>query len=123
MFGKTFKDYLYGTIPNTNLTWEQAIKIKIEYRFNQYWLLIEPKIWVEAPDNLSDKQINLIKNFINKKYTYRYNFPSNIILNNWIAFLVGKNKDKIISLDDKLENSPKFKVNGTTAFTGRLSDE
>lgn len=123
MFGKTFKEYLYGTIPNTNLIWEQAIKIKIEHRFNQYWLLLEPKIWVETPVDLSNEQINVVKNFINKKYTYRYNLSSNIILDNWIDFLVGKNKDKIISLDDKLEKSPKFKVNGTTAYTGRLSDE
>ena len=122
MFGKTFKEYLFGTIPNINLNWEQAIKIKIEHIFDQYWLIIEPKIWVESPVDLNEEQMNIIKTFINKKYTNRYNIPSNAILDSWIDFLVGKNKNKTISLDMKMEDAPNFTINGTTAYSRRLSD-
>ena len=120
---KTIKEYLYGTIPKINLNWEQAIKIKLEYRYKRYWLLLEPKIWVESQDDLNGEQINTIKNFINQKYTYRYNFQSNIILDNWIKLLIGKNNYKIICLDNNYENSPKFKIDGITAYTRRLSNE
>ncbi len=123
MFGKIFKDYFYGTITGSNLKWSQAVKIKIEYRFSQYWLLLEPKIWVEAPVDIDEGQVNIIKNFLNNKYTYRYNVPSNVILDNWIEFLVGKNKNFIISLDKNIKDSPRFKIIGITAFTRRLSND
>ena len=122
MFGQQFKEYCYGKISNSSIEWIQAIKIKIEYRYNKFWLLTEPKIWIET-ETKEESQINQFKKFLNKKYTYRYNIPSNIILDKWIELLIGKNKNKTLVLNKEIKDSPKFIINGTTAYSGRITND
>jgi hypothetical protein len=37
---------LSGRVPGTPLTWSEALKLRVEYRFARSWLLIEPTVWV-----------------------------------------------------------------------------
>lgn len=113
-----FAEYCYGKIPNTNIEWVQALKISAEFRFEQLWLILEPKIWVE-PKEYDENITNKIKTFINSKYSNRMNSVSNLFLDKWINLLIGKNKNKELMLFQSSEKdiSPKFIVNGTTAYS------
>ncbi len=113
-----FAEYCYGKIPKTNVEWTQSLKISLEFRFKQLWLILEPKIWVEQKE-YDDNITNQIKIFINSKYSNRMNSVSNQILDKWINLLIGKNKNKeLLFQSSEKDISPKFIINGTSAFSG-----
>ncbi|DAA98943.1 TPA: hypothetical protein CPT88_00800 [Candidatus Gastranaerophilales bacterium HUM_8] len=115
-----FKEYYYGNIPKLNVPWAQAIKLKLEYRYNTLWLIIEPKIWIED-ETFDSNTLNAIKVFVNSKLSNRFNIPSNQILDSWIDLLIGKNQNKHLCLfsGSKSEIIPSFTVSGITAYSGR----
>lgn len=116
---KPFSDYYYGNIPYTNINWSQAIKIHLEFRYNKLWLIMEPTIWIDSIPFNDEELYNKIKIFINNKLSTRFNLASNQILNAWIEFLIGKNKNKSLNLfesHNEIEISPAFIINGTTAY-------
>ena len=115
-----FKEYYYGNIPKLNVPWAQTIKLKLEYRYNTLWLIIEPKIWIED-ETFDSNTLNAIKVFVNSKLSNRFNIPSNQILDSWIDLLIGKNQNKHLCLfsGSKSEIIPSFTVSGITAYSGR----
>jgi len=112
-------EYCYGNIPGTHIIWTQALKLSAEFRFDQFWLIIEPKIWVE-PAEYDENTINKIKTFINSKYTYRINNASNQFIDAWVNLLIGKNQNKKLALFQSTIDivSPQFIISGITAYTG-----
>lgn len=115
-----YKEYFYGKIPSSNIEWVQALKLKLEYRYENLWLIIEPRLWVDDETSELDT-LNTIKTFLNSKLSNRFNVASNQFLDNWIDLLIGKNKNKQLCLYPAItpENSPFFIINGITAYSGR----
>lgn len=99
--------------------WAECIEIKLEYRNDQFWLVITPDIWIEP----CDKRIEMTDFIINRKKR-RYNFIYNQLLDAWKNLLFGKAvKDPVeirtYDFDDNIAN-PCFIISPITAFSGRL---
>jgi hypothetical protein len=81
---------LSGRVPGTPLTWSEALKLRVEYRFARSWLLIEPTVWVwrdPDPERRFDQER---KSFIREHHVRRYNREWNLLLQAWADVLTGK---------------------------------
>lgn len=76
-----------GTVPRTHLKWVEAVRLRIEHRWNRLWLLVEPSIWVEPTDD--DALYLEGRDFIRSRLARRYNRPWNAVLDGWIMAIVG----------------------------------
>ena len=89
-----FKEYYYGNIPKLNVPWAQAIKLKLEYRYNTLWLIIEPKIWIED-ETFDSNTLNLtykifktmVFAIVAEELIFRESI-SDVIKNKWVFILV-----------------------------------
>ena len=48
-------DYISGTVRGTKITWSEACSIRLDYRLDRLWLLIEPIVKRNIPDETSEK--------------------------------------------------------------------
>jgi len=81
---------LSGQVPGTPLTWSEALKLGVEYRFARSWLLIEPTVWVwrdPDPERRFDQER---KSFIREHHVRRYNREWNTLLQAWVDVLTGE---------------------------------
>lgn len=92
---KTGPTPLSGVIPKTSIPWEQAVKIKIEYRIDRLWLLLEPTIWMQIADETPEDHRYIASDFIREALATRYNGTWNSFLNAWIEVIVGANESRI----------------------------
>jgi NAD-dependent SIR2 family protein deacetylase len=100
-------------------SWSECIEIKLDYRNDQFWLVITPDIWVEP----YDKRTEMTDFIINRKKR-RYNPMYNQLLDAWKNLLFGKDikssvKIRPYDFDDDIAN-PCFVISPITAFSGRL---
>lgn len=72
---------LTGTIPRTNIGWSEAIVIRIEYRMEKLWLIVEPTIWLHIK---YDHNLMLgAAKFIRDRLASRYNKVFSRIISGW----------------------------------------
>jgi hypothetical protein len=86
---RTALDRLSGQLPGTPLTWSEALKLRVEYRFDRCWLLVEPTVWVwrdRDPERRFDQER---KRFIREHHVARYNPAWNTLLQAWVDVLTG----------------------------------
>lgn len=108
---------LTGSVRGLGKTyWAEAISIRLEYRNNAWWLLINPDIWI-SPLSEREKAVEFLRN----KKLYRYNTQSSHLLNEWISLILGTvgEHDVSASCFSKSEYQPTFKLNARTAFSYR----
>lgn len=111
---------LSGSIPGTGLRWYEAVVIKLEYRFDRLWLILEPTIYADRPQSDLDRE--RAKEFCRKRANGRYNNLWNQSLDAWVEFLVGRGKESSLSaLGLEPGHDASFKLHGVTAFSGRAS--
>jgi hypothetical protein len=103
-----------GILPsNKDVVWAEAVKIKMEVRNNQLFLLIRPTIWIE-PKTERQNAIEFIKN----RLRYRYNSITHNLLNDWIQILFGGvNKEVTVSCFNDSNFPAVFKINTRTAYS------
>lgn len=85
---------LSGVIKNTAAKWSEALEIKLQYKHERLWLLITPTIWLDRPDNLTDKEMDNAQEFVRERLATRYNSVYNSIMDSWISILVGTGDDR-----------------------------
>lgn len=78
---------LGGVVAGTGLPWREAIEVRLEFRFQQLWLLYVPTVWVEMPDG--DEHRVARSEFIRSRVADRYNRQVNRLLDAWKGILVG----------------------------------
>lgn len=61
-----------------NIKWAECIEIKLEYKNDQYWLVINPDIWIDPADRRSEMSM-----FIVNKKKKRYNSVYNKLIDCW----------------------------------------
>lgn len=81
-----------GTIARTKLHWEEAVKIRLEFRLDRLWLLLEPEIWVE--DSTDEIEIATGREYVRDRLTRRYNVKWNSLLEGWIRLLTGTQSER-----------------------------
>lgn len=103
-----------GNVPkHYGVTWSEAIKVRIEYRNGNLYLMIKPTIWIDPKD---ERRKHL--EFIRSKILKRYNSKMNDILNAWIKILLGQiNTDAEIVCYENSEFPATFRLNTRTAYS------
>jgi hypothetical protein len=76
-----------GTVPQIRQPWAEAIRLRLEYRFDALWLLIEPTVWVEASNERAASEG--AGEFIRAKLAGRFNSDANEVLAAWASVLTG----------------------------------
>jgi len=114
---KAVKD-VTGILRDFGLAWAEAIKVHLEYRFDNLWLLMEPTLWVEPTDD--DDAFEAGREFIKSRLTTRYNSSYNEIIDAWAHILTNSQNESEISafgIHDGCDAS--FIISRITAFSWR----
>ena len=99
--------------------WAEALRITIDERNGQLWMLVHPDLWIWPPRARRDAQ-----DFIEHRRRYRFNHKYNEILNAWLRIVLGDHRSptkvELSAFDggDDVEN-PRFLLGSRTAFTRR----
>jgi len=80
-----------GTIGATRLKWAEAVRIRVEFKLERLWLLIEPTVWSEKTEDITAQDI--AKEFIRNRSVTRYNKQWSDLLDAWSEVLLGKGPD------------------------------
>lgn len=102
------------------VSWAEALRISIDQRNGQLWLLVDPEIWIWPPRARSNA-----REFLDKRRADRLNEKYAKLLDAWVKVL-SQTDERNIEIDlspfdngTDIEN-PKFKIGNRTAFTKRV---
>ncbi|NOZ86872.1 MAG: SIR2 family protein [Deltaproteobacteria bacterium] len=106
-----------GNVPGLqNVTWAEAVSIRLEERGGRLWLMLRPDIWIKP---LAKRQE--ARDFMRQRGKNRYNNKSYNLLNEWIGILLGSvgTGDTIkVSCFPKSDFSADFEIGTRTAYSG-----
>ena len=103
------------------VTWAEAVRVSIDFKNGQLWLLLDPDIWIGPRRARKDAA-----DFLDQRRGDRYNKTYNALLDAWIQIVLGtpeRNIEVTLSAFDAGTGSenPFFKVASRTAFARRLA--
>jgi len=103
------------------VTWSEAVRIAVDTRAGQYWLLLDPDVWIWPA-----RARELAKEFLDDRRKDRVNRKYNELLDAWITLAVGptgRNIDISVAPFDgggDAEN-PVFRIATRTAYARKLT--
>jgi hypothetical protein len=107
-----------GNVAGTELTWCEAAEIRLEYRLDGLWLLLDPTIAVlRVTDQPLPEQA---KEFIRERQATRYNKKANDLIDAWRDVIFGGDQEIVLrafGLSDGVDAA--FKLDRVTAFSYR----
>jgi hypothetical protein len=104
-----------GVIPGTNVSWSEAVSIRLEYRMGQLWMLLEPTVSFDKTE--SDDQRYACGEFVRERQARRYNRLADTILNAWLHLLLpGTGEAAVCAFTDKPGMEARFTFSRRTAF-------
>lgn len=118
---EALKDYngnlgiISGRISSSpDVTWSEAVNVKLEIRNGVAYLILRPTIWIE-PHLERRNQIDFIK----RRKSKRYNKTTNMLLDAWIKILLGNVGvgEAIINIYDRKKYPATFRISTRTAFS------
>jgi len=103
------------------VTWSEALRISIDFRAGQHWVLLDPDVWIWP---LRARRI--ADEFLDERRADRYNKKYNTLLDAWIALVLGtteRNTEVVLSAFDEGSDAenPSFRIATRTAFSRRLA--
>lgn len=112
--------YLSGQVPSTNVKWAHAVHIRLDYKSNRLWLLMNPTLWFDSPDDapLPDRA----KEFRREKLARLYNSQFNDLIDGWAFLLCGGRspvKIQTFGIGDGVDAS--FTLGHVTAYSHRIA--
>jgi hypothetical protein len=96
-----------GNVDGTEIGWAEAIRIRIEHRIDNLWLLMDPTYYTS-------------REFIRQRLARRYNTEWNKIIDAWVSIITGGQKEctlRAFGISDGCDAV--FNVSRTTAFSWR----
>lgn len=109
--------YITGKVPGLpDVTWAEAVSIRLEERDGMLWVMLRPDIWIKPIGKRQDA-----REFLRKRRLYRYNNKSYMLLDAWIGILlgtVGAGVGVNVSCFKDEEYSGVFEVGTRTAYSG-----
>lgn len=101
-----------GKTPNQMAFWAEAVRIKMECRNNQLFLMVTPILWIEPK---TERQKN--KEFIKYTLRFRFNSTANEVLNAWAQILLGQNAESELGCYIDSAYPAVFKIIKRTAYS------
>ena len=112
-------DRVSGVVPRTDIPWSEACGLRVDYRLEQLWLLIEPTVTTELPADAPDEIVELTREFVRERRARRHNRFANALLDGWISLIVGREprvRLKTFGIADGVD--AEFEILRTSAFSG-----
>lgn len=76
-------------MPQTGITWAEAVRIRLDYRLDRLWLLLEPATWTSLPIPPDQAAEKIAREFVRERAAKRYNGQWSHVLDAWITTLLG----------------------------------
>lgn len=113
-------DQLSGVAPGTNIPWREGCELRLDWRLDQLWLLLDPCIVLDLEDGMSEEAIAKARDFVRERRAQRRNKASNSVLDGWIELIVGKEESRhyrAFGISDGIDAD--FEIQRVTAYSGR----
>jgi SIR2-like domain len=112
-------DRISGLVPKTDVAWSEACGVRVDYRLDLLWLLIEPTVATELAAEAADEIAELTREFVRERRARRHNCLANALLDGWISLIVGREPSvrlKAFGIADGID--AEFEILRTSAFSG-----
>ena len=113
-------DRVSGTVPETSVPWSEACRLRMDYRLDQTWLLLEPMVETELPEDAPDEVIETTREFVRERRAGRHNRMANALLDGWISLVFGDAQSvrlRAFDIGDGVD--AEFELLRTSAFSGQ----
>jgi hypothetical protein len=124
---------LTGTVPNTPLSWAEAVELSIERVGSSWWLLLAPEVWVSPIPRDGEGEATVVQmraqraaaaELVRRRRAQRYNRDANAILDAWVKLLCagrGPREVRTWNLASGDGVDPAFEIVGISAFSRPFS--
>ena len=113
-------DQVSGIVPKTSVAWSEACKLRMDYRLDQIWLLLDPMVLTELPDDAPDEVVETTRKFVRERRARRHNRMANALLDGWISLIFGSGQSvRLRTFDIGDGVNAEFKLLRTSAFSGQ----
>lgn len=113
-------DRVSGVVSGTSVAWSEACTLRMDYRLDQVWVLLEPMVVTELPDDAPDDVVETTREFVRERRARRHNRMANALLDGWISLLFGEAQSvrlRTFDIGDGVD--AEFELLRTSAFSGR----
>jgi len=110
-----------GIVPGTSIEWVEVCGLRLDYRDDQLWLLLNPRTHVIWNDDASLDDRNKAKDFARERMARRYNSQANDLLDSWRTILLGADKGEVTLTTGPFTKGigASFTINTISGFSGR----
>ena len=82
-------DRIAGCVKDTKVAWTEACGLRLDHRLGVLWLLLEPRVVLDVPEDVPGEQLELARAFVRERLARRRNREANAMLDGWIGLLAG----------------------------------
>jgi hypothetical protein len=115
-------DRVVGAIAKTAITWSEGCGLRLDYRLDRLWLLLEPSVLLNVPDDTSDEHIEIAREFLRARRAGRHNRYANALLDGWVTLVAGTassgRRMRAFDIADGID--AEFEVMRVSAFSGKI---
>jgi hypothetical protein len=108
---------LMGALPSRSGHWAEAVAVRLDWRLEQLWLLVDPILWLtrrRGPRPVADVD------FVRERRARRYNLQSDQLLAAWVTVLLGGASSVRVSSFGGVDGvDAMFVLESTTAYSRR----
>ncbi len=112
-------DRLSGVVPKTAIGWSEACGLRVDYRLDRLWLLLDPIIITDIPEETSEEQVEVAREFVRARRAGRHNKAANAMLDGWVRLILGQEANvrlRAFDIGDGID--AEFEVLRTSGFSG-----
>ena len=113
-------DRVSGTVPKTSVAWTEACRLRMDFRLDRIWLLLDPMIETELPDEAPDDVVETTREFVRERRAGRHNRMANALLDGWISLIFGGEQNvrlRTFDIGDGVD--AEYELLRTSAFSGQ----
>ena len=112
-------DYVSATLRRTGITWSEACSIRLDYRLDRLWLLIDPFVKLIIPEGTPEAEIDVAREFTRERQARRHNKAANAMINGWSRLIAGEdNTLRLRSFDISDGYDGDFELTRVSGFSG-----
>lgn len=110
---------IHGRVPKTSIDWVEACALRLDYRLDRLWLLLEPRINLVVPEGTAESEIAVAREFRRERRAGRRNRETNAMLQGWIKLIVGDDASlRLRSFEISDGYDADFEICKTSGFSG-----
>ncbi|SDG29075.1 SIR2 family protein [Thalassobaculum litoreum] len=112
-------DSLTGVIGNTGIRWTECCELRLDYKLDRLWLLLDPRIHRNIPERATAEEIDESKEFVRSRLAGRFNPKANAMLSGWTSLLLGTDRTvtlRSFGISDGIDAT--FEMSTVTGFSG-----